>query len=92
MALMRALDSRDASYLARFFKPNPAIILQEYIQGRPANRAVVCCQGKVLANSFGPLMRFAVGAKYAARRLSRHLAATSETVGFQAQVAAGRSG
>jgi hypothetical protein len=49
MALMRTLDRRDASYLARFFKPNPAIILQEYIKGRPANRAVVCCQGRVLA-------------------------------------------
>jgi glutathione synthase/RimK-type ligase-like ATP-grasp enzyme len=49
MALMQTLDSRDASYLARFFKPNPAIILQEYIEGRPANRAVVCRQGRVLA-------------------------------------------
>jgi hypothetical protein len=27
------------------------------------------------ANSFGPLLRFAFGANYAARRLSRHLAA-----------------
>ncbi len=48
-ALMQTLDSRDASYLARFFRPNPAIILQEYIEGRPANRAVVCRQGRVLA-------------------------------------------
>jgi hypothetical protein len=31
--------------------------------------------GPVAANSFGPLMRFAFGANYAARRLSRHLAA-----------------
>lgn len=30
--------------------------------------------GPVAANSFGPLMRFAFGANYAARRLSRHLA------------------
>lgn len=29
--------------------------------------------GPVAANSFGPLMRFAFGADYAARRLSRHL-------------------
>jgi thioredoxin reductase len=29
--------------------------------------------GPVAANSFGPLMRFAFGANYAARRLSRHL-------------------
>jgi thioredoxin reductase len=29
--------------------------------------------GPIAANSFGPLMRFAVGAKYTARRLSQHL-------------------
>jgi thioredoxin reductase len=34
--------------------------------------------GPIAANSFGPLMRFAVGAKYAARRLSRHLAAPTK--------------
>jgi thioredoxin reductase len=33
--------------------------------------------GPIAANSFGPLMRFACGAKYAAPRLSRHLIATS---------------
>lgn len=33
--------------------------------------------GPVAANSFGPLMRFAVGAGFVARRLSRHLAATA---------------
>ena len=48
-ALMQALDRRDASYLARIFRPGPAIVLQEYIEGRPANRAVMCRQGKVLA-------------------------------------------
>ena len=48
-ALTQTLDRRDASYLARFFRPDPAIILQEYIEGRPANRAVMCRQGKVLA-------------------------------------------
>jgi hypothetical protein len=41
--------------------------------------------GPVAANSFGPLMRFAFGAKYAAHRLSRHLAATSEKVDLQVQ-------
>src|SRR5262245_61536010 len=49
MALLQALDRRDASYLGRFFRPAPAIILQEYIEGRSANRAVVCRQGRVLA-------------------------------------------
>jgi glutathione synthase/RimK-type ligase-like ATP-grasp enzyme len=48
-ALMQALDRRDASYFARFFRPGPTIVLQEYIEGRPANRAVVCRQGRVLA-------------------------------------------
>jgi thioredoxin reductase len=33
--------------------------------------------GPIAANSFGPLMRFACGAKYAASKLSRHLIATS---------------
>lgn len=33
--------------------------------------------GPAAANSFGPLMRFAVGAGFVARRLSRHLAATA---------------
>ena len=64
-------------------------ILSSHFQSSVAGLYFV---GPIAANSFGPLMRFAVGAKYAARRLSRHLAATSETVGFQAQVAAGRSG
>ena len=34
--------------------------------------------GTAAANSFGPLLRFACGAGFAARRLSRHLAATGE--------------
>jgi len=33
--------------------------------------------GPIAANSFGPLMRFAVGARFVARRLSRHLAGTA---------------
>lgn len=33
--------------------------------------------GPIAANSFGPLMRFVCGAKYAAPRLSRHLIATA---------------
>ncbi len=34
--------------------------------------------GTAAANSFGPMLRFACGAGFAARRLSRHLAATGE--------------
>jgi hypothetical protein len=48
-AIMQALDRRDASYLARLLRPDPAIVVQEYIEGRPANRAVVCRRGRVLA-------------------------------------------
>ena len=33
--------------------------------------------GPVAANSFGPVMRFAVGAGFAARRITKHLTATS---------------
>jgi len=33
--------------------------------------------GPVAANSFGPVMRFAVGAGFTARRIAKHLAATS---------------
>src|SRR5271163_1503924 len=32
--------------------------------------------GPIAANSFGPVMRFAVGAKFTARRITKHLAAT----------------
>jgi lysine/ornithine N-monooxygenase len=33
--------------------------------------------GPLAANSFGPVMRFAVGAKFTARQISKHLVATS---------------
>jgi thioredoxin reductase len=33
--------------------------------------------GATAANSFGPMMRFAYGSRFVARRLSRHLARTS---------------
>jgi hypothetical protein len=32
--------------------------------------------GPAAANSFGPMLRFAAGAEFTSRRLSRHLAAT----------------
>jgi thioredoxin reductase len=35
--------------------------------------------GPISANSFGPVMRFAVGAKFAAGRISRHLAVTARS-------------
>jgi pyruvate/2-oxoglutarate dehydrogenase complex dihydrolipoamide dehydrogenase (E3) component len=57
-------------------------ILSSHFQSSVAGLYFV---GPVAANSFGPLMRFAFGADYAARRLSRHLAATSEKVELQVQ-------
>jgi len=33
--------------------------------------------GAISANSFGPVMRFAVGAKFTARQISKHVALTS---------------
>jgi len=45
--------------------------------------------GPIAANSFGPVMRFGFGAKYASRRLSRHLAAPAEKVGVEARAGAG---
>ena len=48
-ALVQALGRGDASYLTRFLRPAPAIVLQDYIEGRPANRAVLCRRGRVLA-------------------------------------------
>ena len=39
--------------------------------------------GPIAANSFGPLMRFAFGARFVARRLSRHLAATARRPGTE---------
>jgi pyruvate/2-oxoglutarate dehydrogenase complex dihydrolipoamide dehydrogenase (E3) component len=61
-------------------------ILSSHFQSSMAGLYFV---GPIAANSFGPMMRFAFGAKYTAHRLSRHLAATPEKVGFQAQAAAG---
>ena len=57
-------------------------ILSSHFQSSVAGLYFV---GPVAANSFGPLMRFAFGADYAARRLSRHLVATHERVKLQMQ-------
>ena len=53
-SLMRALSHlilrRDSSHLLRRFSgARPSITIQKYISGRPANRAVACWQGEVLA-------------------------------------------
>jgi glutathione synthase/RimK-type ligase-like ATP-grasp enzyme len=48
-ALKKALKKLDLSYLDDFYRNRPAISVQEYIAGRPANRAVVCHRGDVLA-------------------------------------------
>ena len=48
-AVKMALKKLDLSYLDGLYRKRPAISLQEYIVGRPANRAVVCHRGEVLA-------------------------------------------
>lgn len=48
-AVRQALKRLDVAYLRRLFGAAPAITLQDYIEGRPANRAVVCYRGEVLA-------------------------------------------
>ena len=48
-AVKMALKKLDLSYLDGLYRNRPAISLQEYVVGRPANRAVVCHRGEVLA-------------------------------------------
>jgi glutathione synthase/RimK-type ligase-like ATP-grasp enzyme len=48
-AVKTALKKLDLSCLDGLYRKRPAISLQEYIVGRPANRAVVCHRGEVLA-------------------------------------------
>jgi hypothetical protein len=48
-ALKKALKKLDLSYLDEICCNRAAITLQDYIAGRPANRAVVCYRGQVLA-------------------------------------------
>jgi hypothetical protein len=48
-AVKEALKKLDLSCLDRLYSRRPAITLQDYIAGRPANRAVVCHRGQVLA-------------------------------------------
>jgi biotin carboxylase len=48
--LARALLERDSSHLLSWFGPSSrALTVQAFIGGQPANRAVACWQGKVLA-------------------------------------------
>ncbi len=39
----------DLAFLDRLWRRPPAICLQQYVEGRPANRAVACWRGEVLA-------------------------------------------
>ena len=48
-ALKKALRKLDLSYLGEVHHDRPAISLQQHIAGQPANRAVVCHRGQVLA-------------------------------------------
>lgn len=49
-AIKRLVANRDAYWLRTWLdRPVPSLTVQAYIQGRPANRAVFCWQGTVLA-------------------------------------------
>ena len=49
-ALKRALVNRDSFYFRAWWKAfSPAVIAQAFVPGRPANCAVACWEGKVLA-------------------------------------------
>jgi hypothetical protein len=49
-ALKRALVNRDSFYLRAWWQgASPAVIAQAFVAGRPANSAVACWQGNVLA-------------------------------------------
>jgi hypothetical protein len=49
-ALKRALVNRDSFYLRAWWQgASPAVIAQAFVAGRPANCAVACWEGKVLA-------------------------------------------
>jgi glutathione synthase/RimK-type ligase-like ATP-grasp enzyme len=48
-AIKQALKRLDIAPLERFLRQAPTITLQQYIDGRPANRAVVCDRGSVRA-------------------------------------------
>jgi hypothetical protein len=51
-ALSHLVLRRDPSYLLRWFTDaRPGVMLQSFIKGRPANRAVACWQGEVLAGN-----------------------------------------
>jgi hypothetical protein len=41
--------NRDPFWLLPWFRPMPGVIVQSYIKCRPANCAVVCQEGRVLA-------------------------------------------
>jgi glutathione synthase/RimK-type ligase-like ATP-grasp enzyme len=48
-ALKQSIRELDVAPLARFWHKAPSITLQSYVNGRPANRAIVCSRGQVLA-------------------------------------------
>ncbi len=56
-AAVRALLERDPGYVLRAFARRPAITVQQFIPGTPANRAVACWHGRVVAGTSVEAMR-----------------------------------
>lgn len=48
-AMRQAVRKLDLGYLRHLYRTRPAITVQDHIEGRPANRAVICHRGRVLA-------------------------------------------
>lgn len=48
-AIKKTIKKLDPAYLDRFWRAAPIITLQQYVVGRPANRAVACWRGEALA-------------------------------------------
>lgn len=48
-ALKQAIKRFDVAPVERFWRKAPTITLQTYVNGRPANRAILCRRGEVLA-------------------------------------------
>ena len=70
VALSR-LGFLDQALQSRIRKADDTPVLDRHFQTSVPGLYII---GAAAANSFGPLLRFAFGAKYAARRVSRHLA------------------
>ncbi|HEV2352986.1 MAG TPA: NAD(P)-binding domain-containing protein, partial [Puia sp.] len=81
---LRRLPFFDSDFLARIRSVENTPILSSNFESSLRGLYFV---GTSAANSFGPVLRFAVGARFTARRLSRHLAISAERHGIKGETA-----